>query len=103
MVIISYILVLCCLDCSSTHSYACVDVLARFEIHELGVSGEYNPVPVYHNEGDLVGDVFMLQQGLQRRLRVTLICESGSEVHWKKVNELVIGQPFVSCAVSILV
>ena len=56
------------------------------------MSGEYDPVPVNHNDGQVMGGVYMLQQGLQRRLRVTLICESGSEVHWKKVNELVIGQ-----------
>ena len=76
----------------STHSYACVDILARFEICELGVSGEYDPVLVNHNEPQSPGGVYLLQQGLQRRMRLTLICENGSEVHWKKVNELVVGK-----------
>lgn len=76
----------------TTHSYARVDVLAHFEICELGSSGEYIPVPVNHNDDQPVGGVFLLQQALQRRIRVTLICENGSELHWKRVNELVVGE-----------
>jgi len=33
----------------------------------------------------------MLQQGIQRRIRITLIYDAGSEIHWLRVNELVIG------------
>jgi kinesin family protein 1 len=69
-----------------------VDILAHFEICELGASGEYVPVPVNHNEDQPMGGVFMLQQALQRRIRITLICENGSELHWKRVNELVVGE-----------
>lgn len=76
---------------SSTHSYARVDVLAHFEICELGPAGNYVPVPVNHNEDQPQGGVYLLQQALQRRIRVTLICEGGSELHWKRVNELVVG------------
>ena len=69
-----------------------MDVLAHFEICELGASGDYVPVPVNHNEDVPMGGVFMLQQALQRRIRITLICENGSELHWKRVNELVVGK-----------
>ncbi len=82
----------CVVSFSSTHSYACVDVLARFEICELGVSGEYDPVPVNHGGDGYPGGTYLLQQGLQRRIRITLVCDNGSELHWKKVNELVIGK-----------
>ena len=67
-----------------------MDILTHFEICELGPSGEYIPVPVTHPEGQ--DSYFMLQQGLQRRIRMTLVYEMvGSEIHWTKVNEIVIG------------
>jgi hypothetical protein len=31
-------------------------------------------------------------QGIQRRITVTLIHEKGSELHWKDVRELVVGE-----------
>lgn len=34
-------------------------------------------------------------QGIQRRITVTLIHEKGSELHWKDVRELVVGEPSV--------
>ncbi len=69
-----------------------MDILTHFEICELGPSGDYIPVPVTHPaEGQ--DSYFMLQQGLQRRIRMTLIYEMvGSEIHWTKVNEIVIGK-----------
>lgn len=33
-------------------------------------------------------------QGIQRRITVTLIHEKGSELHWKDVRELVVGECF---------
>ncbi len=75
---------------SSTHSYARVDILTHFEICELGASGQYEPVTVDH-QNDQEG-VFLLQQGLQRRIRMTLIYESGPELQWTKVSELVVGK-----------
>ena len=78
---------------SSTHSYARVDILTHFEICELGASGQYEPVTVDHQDNQR--GVFLLQQGLQRRIRITLIYESGPELQWTKVSELVVGEPTV--------
>lgn len=33
-----------------------------------------------------------LHQGIQRRITVTIIHEKGSELHWKDVRELVVGE-----------
>lgn len=33
-----------------------------------------------------------LCQGIQRRITVTIIHEKGSELHWKDVRELVVGE-----------
>lgn len=33
-----------------------------------------------------------VSQGIQRRITVTLIHEKGSELHWKDVRELVVGE-----------
>jgi flagellar biosynthesis chaperone FliJ len=76
----------------TTHAYAQVDIMAYFEICELDPSGEYVPAAVHHGDATATGGVFLLQQGVQRRLRITLVYEAGSEIHWTRVNELVIGR-----------
>jgi hypothetical protein len=76
----------------TTHAYAQIDILAYFEICELNASGEYVPAAIHHSDSPETGGVFLLQQGVQRRLRVTLVYEAGSEIHWTRVKELVIGR-----------
>ena len=76
---------------SSTHSYARVDILSHFEICELSPSGEYTPAAVHHADDQNCGGTVLLQQGIQRRIRMTLIYEAGSEIHWTRVNELCVG------------
>ena len=39
--------------------------------------------------------MFLLQQGIQRRIRMTLVYDTGSEIHWTRVNELVVGMSCV--------
>ncbi len=39
---------------------------------------------------------FLLHQGVQRRIAITLCHESGSEIIWKDVKEVVIGKLFFS-------
>ncbi|XP_029103603.1 kinesin-like protein KIF1B isoform X4 [Scleropages formosus] len=68
------------------------DLLVWFEISELEPTGEYIPAVVDHSGGQPCQGTFLLHQGIQRRITVTLIHEKGSELHWKDVRELVVGR-----------
>uniref|UniRef100_A0A7N8YLZ5 plus-end-directed kinesin ATPase n=1 Tax=Mastacembelus armatus TaxID=205130 RepID=A0A7N8YLZ5_9TELE len=68
------------------------DLLVWFEISELEPTGEYIPAIVDHSGGLPCHGIYMLHQGIQRRITVTLIHEKGSELHWKDVRELVVGR-----------
>ncbi|XP_058265517.1 kinesin-like protein KIF1B isoform X7 [Hemibagrus wyckioides] len=68
------------------------DLLAWFEISELEPTGEYIPAVVDHTGGLPCHGTYLLHQGIQRRITVTLIHEKGSELHWKDVRELVVGR-----------
>ncbi|XP_029435120.1 LOW QUALITY PROTEIN: kinesin-like protein KIF1B [Rhinatrema bivittatum] len=68
------------------------DLLVWFEISELEPTGEYIPAVVDHTGGLPCQGTFLLHQGIQRRLTVTIIHERGSELHWKDVRELVVGR-----------
>ncbi|XP_059997466.1 kinesin-like protein KIF1B isoform X8 [Lagenorhynchus albirostris] len=68
------------------------DLLVWFEISELEPTGEYIPAVVDHTAGLPCQGTFLLHQGIQRRITVTIIHEKGSELHWKDVRELVGGR-----------
>nr|XP_032631350.1 kinesin-like protein KIF1B isoform X3 [Chelonoidis abingdonii] len=68
------------------------DLLVWFEISELEPTGEYIPAIVDHTGGLPCQGTFLLHQGIQRRITVTIIHERGSELHWKDVRELVVGR-----------
>ncbi|XP_040843823.1 kinesin-like protein KIF1B isoform X2 [Ochotona curzoniae] len=68
------------------------DLLVWFEISELEPTGEYLPAVVDHTAGLPCQGTFLLHQGIQRRITVTIIHEKGSELHWKDVRELVVGR-----------
>ncbi|XP_038161972.1 kinesin-like protein KIF1B isoform X32 [Cyprinodon tularosa] len=68
------------------------DLLVWFEISELEPTGEYIPAIVDHSAGLPCHGTYLLHQGIQRRITVTLIHEKGSELHWKDVRELVVGR-----------
>ncbi|XP_068589074.1 kinesin-like protein KIF1B isoform X8 [Cebidichthys violaceus] len=68
------------------------DLLVWFEISELEPTGEYIPALVDHSGGLPCNGTYLLHQGIQRRITVTLIHEKGSELHWKDVRELVVGR-----------
>ncbi|BFZ22944.1 hypothetical protein BsWGS_25983 [Bradybaena similaris] len=68
------------------------DLLVWFEICELAPNGEYVPVVVDHSEDMPTKGIFMLHQGIQRRLRITIAHEKRTHFSWKDVRELVVGR-----------
>ncbi|XP_040494178.1 kinesin-like protein KIF1A isoform X17 [Ursus maritimus] len=68
------------------------DLLVYFEICELEANGDYIPAVVDHRSGMPCMGTFLLHQGIQRRITVTLLHETGSHIHWKEVRELVVGR-----------
>ncbi|RVE70472.1 hypothetical protein OJAV_G00064240 [Oryzias javanicus] len=68
------------------HCVSKYDLLVWFEISELEPTGEYIPAIVDHTGGLPCHGTFLLHQGIQRRITVTLIHEKGSELHWKDVR-----------------
>ena len=75
-------------------------------------SPRYIPSAVDHSNVGLTGGCFLLQQGIQRRIAMTIMYETGSNIKWIKVNELVVGESSIrisyphillsSCATSVL-
>ena len=76
----------------STHTVTTVDLMTHFEILELSPTGEYLPAAVNHTNVSLTSGCFLLQQGIQRRISLSILYESGSGIKWNKVNELVVGR-----------
>ncbi|XP_053314847.1 kinesin-like protein KIF1A isoform X1 [Spea bombifrons] len=68
------------------------DLMAFFQICELEANGDYIPVAVDHGVGLPCHGTFLLHQGIQRRISVTLVHEAGAELKWLEVKELVVGR-----------
>uniref|UniRef100_A0A1I8MI86 Kinesin-like protein unc-104 n=2 Tax=Musca domestica TaxID=7370 RepID=A0A1I8MI86_MUSDO len=68
------------------------DVLVWFEICELAPNGEYVPAVVEHSDDLPCRGLFLLHQGIQRRIRITIVHEPTPEVKWKDIRELVVGR-----------
>uniref|UniRef100_A0A8D0CJ13 plus-end-directed kinesin ATPase n=1 Tax=Scleropages formosus TaxID=113540 RepID=A0A8D0CJ13_SCLFO len=68
------------------------DVMVFFEICELEANGDYIPAMVDHRGGMPCHGTFMLHQGIQRRITVTIVHETGRDIEWKEVRELVVGR-----------
>ncbi|XP_069378623.1 kinesin-like protein KIF1A isoform X11 [Paralichthys olivaceus] len=68
------------------------DLMVFFEICELEANGDYIPAVVDHRGGMPCHGTFLLHQGLQRRITVTIVHESGGDMDWKDVRELVVGR-----------
>ncbi|XP_046405609.1 kinesin-like protein unc-104 isoform X2 [Ischnura elegans] len=77
---------------STSHVHAKYDVLVWFEICELAPNGEYVPAVVDHSDDLPCRGLFMLHQGIQRRIRITIVHENTPELRWKDVRELVVGR-----------
>ncbi|CAF0730672.1 unnamed protein product [Brachionus calyciflorus] len=76
---------------STSHVRAEHDLLVWYEICELEATGEYLPVSVDHSEDMPCTGKFLLHQGVQRRIAITICHESGSDLIWKDVKEVFIG------------
>ncbi|XP_022180266.1 kinesin-like protein unc-104 isoform X6 [Myzus persicae] len=76
----------------TSHIHAKYDLLVWFEICELGPDGDYVPCVVDHSEELPCRGLFMLHQGLQRRIRITVVHETAPELRWKEIRELVVGR-----------
>lgn len=68
------------------------DLLVWVEILELASNGEYLPVVVERSNDLPCRSEFILRQGLQRRIRITLVHEPSEELVWSDVRELVVGR-----------
>ena len=71
----------------ATTVFAKHDILVWFEICELAQNGEYLPVPV-----DQLTGSFLLHQGIQRRIRITLVHEPTTDLKWKDIREVIAGR-----------
>lgn len=67
-------------------------MLVWFEICELAPNGEYVPVVVEHSDDLPCRGLFLLHQGIQRRIRITIVHDQASEIKWRDVRELVVGR-----------
>lgn len=77
---------------STAHIHAKYDLLVWIEICELTPTGEYIPVIVDHHDNTPCRGTFLLHQGIQRRLRITVIHEDDLDIVWKDIRELVLGR-----------
>ncbi|KRY33907.1 Kinesin-like protein [Trichinella spiralis] len=68
------------------------DLLVYFEICELAQNGEYSPACVDHTQNAPTQGVFLLHQGIQRRVRITICHEKSNDLNWIDCQELVIGR-----------
>lgn len=66
------------------------DVSCYLEVCEIGSSGDYSPVTVL-SQSFLDPGAFYLQQGLQRRVKLFLVHNSGSTLPWTKVSQVSLG------------
>lgn len=68
------------------------DLLVWVEILELASCGDYLPVIVERSDDLPCRGQFLLRQGLQRRIRITLVHEVCDEIVWSDIRELVVGR-----------
>lgn len=55
-------------------------------------NGEYVPAVVDHSDDLPCRGLFLLHQGIQRRIRITIVHEQAPELKWKDIRELVVGK-----------
>ncbi|XP_021372883.1 kinesin-like protein unc-104 isoform X4 [Mizuhopecten yessoensis] len=77
-----------------SHVHSLYDLLVWFEICELAPNGEYVPAVVDHSDDQPCMGTYMLHQGIQRRIAITIMQDQSPETDliWKDVKELVVGR-----------
>ncbi|XP_063625923.1 kinesin-like protein unc-104 [Cydia splendana] len=78
--------------CCSSHLHSKHDLLVWFEICELAPNGEYVPAVVEHSDELPCRGLFLLHQGIQRRIRITILHEPSGDLQWSDIRELVVGR-----------
>ncbi|XP_075980835.1 kinesin family member unc-104 isoform X3 [Anticarsia gemmatalis] len=79
--------------CCSSHLHSKHDLLVWFEICELAPSGDYVPAQVVEHSDELpCRGLYLLHQGIQRRIRITILHEPSQDLQWTDVRELVVGR-----------
>ncbi|KAI7874930.1 kinesin-domain-containing protein [Lichtheimia hyalospora FSU 10163] len=68
------------------------DVVARVQVCELMANGKYVPVQI-SAQNELDRGVFVLRQGLQRRIQITLSHTSGRQLLWTSMKNATLGRP----------
>lgn len=63
------------------------------------------PAVVDHSDDLPCRGLFLLHQGIQRRIRITIVHEHAPELRWKDVRELVVGEftCVIICPVILLI
>ena len=67
------------------------DIALRLQVLELDAAGKWTSVPV-QSQGPLDPGSFFVQQGLQRRLRFSLLHGSGKALRWVNLSRATVGQ-----------
>ncbi|KAH8854932.1 Kinesin-like protein [Schistosoma japonicum] len=62
------------------------DILVWFEILELNRNGDYTPVPVDHLDETSCQGIFLIHQGIQRRLAITLVHEVHNPIKSDRID-----------------
>lgn len=76
----------------TSHIAKRLELLVWFEICELAPNGEYLPCTITHGDHLPCRGVFGLHQGIQRRIRITIVHETDEDVKWRDVREVLVGK-----------
>lgn len=78
---------------TNAHVQSRFDILVWFEICELALnSDEYIPVFVDRSEPEPYRTAFLLHQGIQRKICITLVHEEDPLIAWQDVREILVGR-----------
>ena len=69
----------------------------KLHAHHIPWYPRYVPAVVDHSDDMPCSGTYMLHQGIQRRLAITITHEQGPDFFWKDVKELVVGRHLCHC------